>query len=118
MMFVHNYFIAKPESGLLKVSLVDRGNYKGSGDCFGLGAVKRRPGGPDLSHLCLCSSGAMGVFLTVYKLSKVQKEKNIPEQIKVVWNSCRNVHGCSVFEARPYCFISMPSLVVFATKTV
>lgn len=61
MMFVHNYFIAKPESGLLKVSLVDRGNSKGSGDCFGLGAVKRRPGG-QICPFCACIAQELWVF--------------------------------------------------------
>lgn len=119
-MFIPNYFIAKPGSGLLKVSLVDSSIYKGSGDCFGSGEGLSKEGLEARSVPCLClySSGAMGAFLTVYMLSKVQKENNIPEQIKMVWNSRWSVHERSVFEARPYCFISIPSLVAFATKTV
>lgn len=78
MMFVPNYSAAKPESGLLKVSLVDSSNCKGSGDCFGTGVIKRRPGGQ------IYPSQELWMYLAVYMLSKVQKENNIPEQIKVV----------------------------------
>lgn len=41
--------------------------------------------GGQICPICVCIAQELWVFfLTVYMLSKVQKEKNIPEQIKVV----------------------------------